>query len=339
MPTVKINVSTVTPLWTGNAWGRYKQIQPQSILGSLRFWFEVLCYASHLISVKSYKTEKLDYDNFKSEVNDVLKNSAENSKKNITLFEIKRRALRKLSFPSQIFGCNGWKGFVKIKKIELANYLIPNNPLDLRNKITKESNNGRKPSEWYYEKPYFWGDFYLELELESNELKETIVYPLLHFIEKYGFVGGKNNLGYGRVKFEIKGVNLEEYDKLIFKEYPHVDFSKIVNKNIIKFDDLLEENLVQDRQIGLYVKEKNRKSSYKQMIEELIRYKSDRRTKLNNKEKRHYIFGSTKRDEYKSIEGPNATKIIPWIDKIADDTYQYGYISLRLLQGFPREVS
>jgi len=38
---IKVKFETITPLWTGDAWGENSTIRPSSIIGSLRFWFEV----------------------------------------------------------------------------------------------------------------------------------------------------------------------------------------------------------------------------------------------------------------------------------------------------------
>ncbi len=341
LTTLKIKVNTVTPLWTGNASGTCKRIQPQSVMGSLRFWFEVICYASSKIDVKSYQAEKVDYNKFKSGVYNILSSAERNNEVGMSLFEIKQRSLEelKVSLPSQIFGCNGWCGFVKIKKLEYSIHSFLNDQLELPKYILKESIERQKPSKWYYEKPYFWGDFCLYLELESDELKKTIIYPLLHFIEIYGFIGGKNNLGYGRVKFEVEDENLEIYNSFKIKGYPEINCSEIVKENIANFKDLLEDSLIENRQIGLYIMGRSKDTDYKKISEKLVKYKSDMRSAVDDKEKRHYIFGSTKRDKYQNIEGPNATKIIPWINKTANNSYQYGFISLILLQKFLSGVS
>ena len=78
MTDVKVTFKTITPLWTGNAWRGCKEIRPSSILGSLRFWFEVLCYFNGVIndsyfdeSGKSMKT--FDYKVKNSERYDIEK--------------------------------------------------------------------------------------------------------------------------------------------------------------------------------------------------------------------------------------------------------------------------
>ena len=59
-----VTMQTVTPLWTGNAWGKNQKITPQSIMGALRFWFEVYCHAVG-IKVKEYQKENVGYKEFR----------------------------------------------------------------------------------------------------------------------------------------------------------------------------------------------------------------------------------------------------------------------------------
>ena len=108
-------------------------------------------------------------------------------------------------------------------------------------------------------------------------------------------------------------------------------------------EDLLDEgfkhkHLVENRKIGLYIKNKSSELEVKEIIKELIFNKSNERK--NKVIQKTLCFGSTdkKKKQFKEIVGPNATKIIPWIDKAENGKYQYGYISLILLQGLKRGV-
>ncbi|NQS76786.1 MAG: type III-B CRISPR module RAMP protein Cmr1 [Peptococcaceae bacterium] len=338
MITVNIKANTTTPVWTGDAWGEFKKLKPQSIQGALRFWFEVICYASE-IDIKNYNEEKLDDKKFKSSIKQVIDNAAENGE-NMTIYNAKKKALHNLgvSYPSQYFGCNGWRGFIRIKSIEQDYNNQSKNPLGLKRVLYKNPEDKHKSPKWYFGHPYYFGTFVITIELEDEELKANVLYPLLRFIERYGFIGGKNNLGYGRVRFSIEEVNLSNYSSLILGVGHYVDTEKIVSKDISEFKGLLAERLVRNRKIGLYVKDDNCNLEVKKMIEELILEKSNKRAECIDKNKRHFIYGSTKKDKYKEIVGPNATKIIPWIDKAENGKYQYGYISLILLQGLKRGV-
>ena len=62
MKSIRVTFQTLTPLWTGDAWGESKEIRPSSIMGSLRFWFEVICYFAGITKKDYYKNGKLNDD-------------------------------------------------------------------------------------------------------------------------------------------------------------------------------------------------------------------------------------------------------------------------------------
>ena len=62
MKTITLTLDTITPLWTGDAWGKNNEIRPSSIMGSLRFWFEVICYFAGITKKDYYKDGKLNDD-------------------------------------------------------------------------------------------------------------------------------------------------------------------------------------------------------------------------------------------------------------------------------------
>lgn len=65
---VKISVNTVTPIYTGDAFG-INAIKPQSIIGSLRFWFEIFLKAvNQLHSGYNYKDENLNLKKYNDDV-------------------------------------------------------------------------------------------------------------------------------------------------------------------------------------------------------------------------------------------------------------------------------
>ncbi|GAB6161042.1 hypothetical protein JCM12298_02010 [Desulfothermus naphthae] len=39
---IKVTFKTLTPLWTGDAWGESNELKLTGIIGSLRWWFEAL---------------------------------------------------------------------------------------------------------------------------------------------------------------------------------------------------------------------------------------------------------------------------------------------------------
>lgn len=350
MHNLTVYMDTITPVWTGNAFNKGKLLKPQSIIGSLRFWLEVFCYAAGELC-KNCDKEELDQEKFMQKINELLEREKE-----LSIVKAKRKALRELgiSIPSQAFGCNGWEGFIKIKRIssidekeiklpeviykERGNYNVDWNEADSR-RIDR-----KKEHAWYFPQSFIFGRLTIEIELVDENIGKEILYPLLNFIQKYGFVGGKNNIGYGRVKFRLDNVKLSDfYEFKLNNKTKMID--DVVEENLKEFNELIKYDLIKNRKIGLYKLEDDTSEDKDilEIIKELIREKSKWRTECKNKSilednKRHYFFGSTCRDKYKDIEGPNATKIIPWINQVAENKYEYGFISLILLQDFPKEV-
>lgn len=365
MSNIEVKMITQTPLCTGDAFSESHNLKPQSLLGSLRFWLEVICYAAGELDINCKNEVK--QSTFFSKVNEILE------RQEISLPEAKKEALKELaiSIPSQLFGCNGWEGFVRIKEIDFCNKQIElpcviykekekqdgwkeEYPV-IKNGIKKCPGNIDKEKEhaWYFPDPCLFGEAKIKLELTDKKVGQDIIFPLLNFIQKYGFVGGKNNLGFGRVKFDLENTNLSEFNQFRFYNKT-VKIDDIIKEK--KFDDLINYDLVKEGKIGFcnfgpykFQKGRSLKEKYLQIIKTLLAKKSKLRgeckgdnKKYNKKsiilhsEKRHFVFGSTVRDKYKKIEGPNATKLIPWINHVENDEYEYGFISLILLEKFPR---
>jgi len=333
---IKVNLETITPLWTGDAWGENTEIKPQSIMGALRFWFEVYCYAVG-IPVKNYGNEQLNFNKFQKSLKSKLKEE-------IDLDEAEDMVLAEqgISLPSRIFGCTGWRGQIEIKDIYAKK---DENFEDYQQGKLSIAGHNR----WFFPKKDEWFFGNIEITFASKQvIIKSIIIPLLNLIQRYGFIGGRNNLGYGRVNFFIDSQNIEE------RVFEFSYFRKKHKGNLIKFGDnsisnVLEETtnfsqLLSCKKIGLLkCKRDNNSASLKKIIEFLVEYKATQRVTLKNRNVRHYKFGSTYHDKYYAnnirdeahkITGPNATKIVPWINKIDESKYEYGFLSLVGLQNF-----
>ncbi|TZE81108.1 type III-B CRISPR module RAMP protein Cmr1 [Calorimonas adulescens] len=257
MKKISINVDTVTPLYTGNAFGNMSEIEPQSIIGSLRFWFETyLKAADKLNNNYDYKSEEFNAKEYKKNILQFI-----NDGMSLRDAEIKSMS-KKLFLPSLIFGCNGLKGLIEIDKINFDSTNI-GNTLDLPFAIYKKKSDQsfieiktkedhekirRKLREqklreqqeiknyhfWYFPDKYFFGSFDVTFKIGDNDTIEKIFYPLLNFVENYGFIGGKNNLSFGRVKFSIENKALSNYNDFDFSAYTN-------DTNLSNIEDVVEE--------------------------------------------------------------------------------------------------
>jgi CRISPR-associated protein Cmr1 len=346
MEEIKVTFETITPLWTGDASGNHKEIRPSSIMGSLRFWFEVICLFGGITKKEDYKDGILKSDlsdGFSREklLKEIEKNNGKSS------IGIKEDFLKKLPLPAQIFGCTGLKSKIRIKSIKKIKEDHPNNypigPLQISS-LTYEKfiprNNQRKTvtPRWFFQKG-FQGQFEIVFEVESSIL-DSIFFPLLNFIEKYGFWGGKWNIGYGRAK--IIYLSQGELKKEICKSKTFtfnetdLEFKKLVcaksfspppnNSNLLSFFlnfgnfQSSSEKDLQKKISGIPSKIKIAEFDFndnnqKKIIEKLLSKKAELRGCLrpdsppwnNNflKKLRHQVFGTTS-------GGAEGTKIFPF---------------------------
>ncbi len=217
---VEVRFKTITPLWTGDAWGECKEIKPSAIMGSLRFWF-----ALYWNIKKRQNTETLNKNGIPD--NNLSKLEKPNENKTFEKFLIKNifqtqdfdeaidKALDELGLPvpSRIFGCTGWKSRINIKIEEFSrnefnfsnlekkfplNFLninsgfwIENSLFDKNEEITLFTDIKTK----LITTEYWW----------DNYLKDFFEF----FQDKIILVGGKKSFGFGFVNMVIDEENNE----------------------------------------------------------------------------------------------------------------------------------
>jgi len=271
--TVEVTFETITPLWTGNAWQEMTEIRPSSLIGSLRFWFETVMYFAGVL-------EKIDLGSGKSKVNlnkdELRKFCWENGNDIPKLIEHLSKE-QKIPISSIVFGTTGWRSLIeiKLKSDESSNNSSLNNTLQLpyaiginkkdENSLPKEFETNEEwkkfieeytgrdfkeklknaKKEWsffFFPDRYFYGEVTLEFKIPEC-LEESIFYPLLTFMESYGFWGGKWNLGFGRLN--IKNVSGKE------KEWRSNVFDlKLFHKEDIKIDDIVHQQEVRPNTVN-----------------------------------------------------------------------------------------
>ena len=318
---VKVQLETITPLWTGDAWMENYEIRPSSLIGSLRFWFEVICYFGGVCSAKDFDKEK---GRFEKDIKN--KDVKEKLLEHGTYFYGQIKALKELEvpLPAIIFGTTGWKSLIEIKEINKQNnqnstnnYPFPINRVEfeeLKYKKDKEDKEEIKPA-WYFKKG-FWGNFEVVFRV-PEEIKETIFFPLLSFMDKYGYWGGGWNIGYGRLRvINVKNNNEE------LSNWKKRNFSIFNEKNIN-----IEGNENQENGLVIIIENKNNlknkdlkikllknvcESDIEKEIENLIIEKSKLRRDIRDNKKRHEIFGKTGNIQGEDL--PQGSKILPYIN-------------------------
>ncbi|NLY42422.1 MAG: type III-B CRISPR module RAMP protein Cmr1 [Clostridiaceae bacterium] len=354
----KVHFETVTPLRFGDAWLENKApFKTSSIIGSLRFWFEIICYLSGITKPYDYtinthdrygKADKIHKHKYnvilkadlkQKEFRDELIKLIETSEKDCSTDDLTIELLEKMKIPlpARVFGCTGWQGLIKIKKVEISkiqrnqSYEIftsntnPQNLILRNNEHLYQSNSKRSDN---YIRDYFYGYFDVIFSTDKNTAQH-ILFPLLKFIECYGFIGGAWNLGYGRVKVSFDKAEVE-YNK--FSDY--AEFSN----NPVSIDDLVENvdreiDLLKNKKINnklrLFIRNDSKDfhgETVNYLLKELKKekiYIRRHRYNMGKYEKYYQVFGS------KSLP-VHGSKVLPWVREANNEEkkWEYGLISI-----------
>ncbi|SHH22069.1 CRISPR-associated protein Cmr1 [Thermosyntropha lipolytica DSM 11003] len=339
---VNVVLETITPLWTGNAWQENNEVRPSSLMGSLRFWFEVICFLAW--KEIFYGEKKNTIKNKEEKLNEFLLQQGVKTE-DVCCF-LKKKL--KFSIPEIIFGDTGWKGLISLKNIKFEGSL--DNSLGLperfcffnnEKEIKTDRDCPRKRSGgwavFFFGKPYFWGKLELDFWV-VDDIIDGVFYPLLNFMDDYGYWGGKWNLGYGRLK--IVGVKREgkEIDiknkgtfNLNFGNY-NCNFANLITSKSFT------SNIPLEQEIKNFLAQKNienikvlkgiplKSHDLKDILMELVQLKQleGRRKFDRSQNEKHKIYGKV---IYSESEG---SKILPYIVRNGGK-YDTGYLSLTAL--------
>ena len=267
-----VTFRTITPLWTGDAWQKNKEIRPSSLIGSLRFWFSVYWKV-----VKNKATEKIDEKGVPKENLHEL----ENSKENKTFSELLKSKIERtnsfdkavdealnelgLSVPSRIFGCTGWKSRVKAEIIEFEEEDISFDNLEFEFPLNKLQQNEQTQkslnTKFWIKKILFKDNISSSLKLFKNVKIKLITTDywweeylkdfLEYFKDKLILVGGKKSFGFGFVN-----LNLEENQNEL-KDFKHLNHNLIIEN--IKNINYSQEKKVLGFNFKYYLRKKENK--------------------------------------------------------------------------------
>lgn len=206
---MEIKIKTLTPLWTAGVDGECDRIHETGLLGSLRWWMEVL--------VRGMGGEVCD------PTAEGDHNSLDQKKYRDSQATDQRQKLRDGGLTcdvSQIFGATGWKRRFQLSITDVQETLTWDKPL----KITPQD----RTRGWFLN-PGWLGEFTLNFHGDSNTLAKF--YTLLKFLEAYGSLGARPQLGYGAFRI----VRLDNRPKI---ESPFFDYPSGNKTTITEFPDL-----------------------------------------------------------------------------------------------------
>ncbi|WP_058486550.1 RAMP superfamily CRISPR-associated protein [Defluviitalea phaphyphila] len=343
MKTIKVKFNTLTPIYFGNAIQDFTEIRPSAILGCMRFWLDVV----NVLNDKKITMDQIDEstkntnkEDSKPKINEIiLKKLFENPKDSSwdeMILEEYKKTFKIKKWSDLLFGCENFKGNITIEKITD----IKNNISEIKKIKIEIKKNNKKAKCWFLPSKLYIGK--LSVKFKVNELLlEDYFYPLLYFINEVGYLGGKWNLGFGRVEvLEVidesikQEVNLKKYAKFtksitiknkkeydIKKHFENIKYRINDNKGqLVVLAETNEEfepfkNKKSNKAIKKYVE-----STYKSYITDVLKEKTEYRNVIKGY-LRHKVFGTTK-------EGTQGSKVLPYVGKDDSGNFKTGFLLL-----------
>ena len=174
---MEIKIRTLTPLWTGGvATGRMDRIHETGIMGSLRWWYETI--------IRGLGGEACDPSQCGCSFNEKEYKQARDAGKS----ESECLCKAGLCDACQVFGATGWRRRFQLR-VDGSAQPAWNPPLDGLNVRPPDRSRG-----WFLP-PGYVGDIRLTLLGDEDTLNRVAALSL--FLEKYGAIGAKPQLGYG----------------------------------------------------------------------------------------------------------------------------------------------
>lgn len=204
---IAIQLQTLTPLWTGGVEGKVDRVHETGILGSLRWWFEVLVrgvggVVKDPTSDTAEERPSFDSDKFQ-------KSKAEDARQ--------RLLDAGLCDVSCIFGATGWRRRFQVRVLE-QHSVDARWPERIRAEgwKWKDSEGNERVPTWFFPHPPFSGSFRLGVKSLSPELNPEVIAGVVQLLADYSAIGARPQMGFGVV--QIDGDRLDTrplYDWLV----------------------------------------------------------------------------------------------------------------------------
>lgn len=296
-----IKLKTLTPIWTGNAFGKCDEIKESSILGCLRWWYEAINrgLGRKVCNPTSDKDEALTKCTFngKEFTNSILKGKTiEEALDDQNICPVCR-----------LFGCNDWSGKIQLIIQDKAGQDIKPALIAARKNMMK---NG-KPFIRKAEGKMFNKNNFLELQFyplkHVTDEEWKLLDLTLKIISKWTALGARTAQGNGvvSIKDSLQDSGSDLTISLVSRknkskdEYPSLDnffFSKFWLEFDEEISSLIDNNLFWTRDVGVSNSEK-----WKDLWERYsfipiaFHIRDTIRRMEGNKHKRHRLFGKVSR--------------------------------------------
>lgn len=196
MRELTLMIQTVTPIWTGGSDGKMDRLHETGLMGSLRWWYEVIVrgMGGHACDPSSDKKCAFDKEKFDK-----------SKEKGLPLSICLREA--GLCDACQVFGATGWKRRfrLEITNTDLKDVSFPKLQTS-GNRYKKDAAKG-KPN-WYFSGNAKEGNFTIKIT-PMREFDPALIHGVLRLIQNHSGFASKTQLGCGRIRI----VNEPNFDR------------------------------------------------------------------------------------------------------------------------------
>jgi CRISPR-associated protein Cmr1 len=194
---MKITLKTLTPLWTGGVDGASNRVQETGVIGSLRWWYEVIVrglggYVGSPISDNPKERCEFDTDAYQKAL-----------RANRPQAEALAEGQKSLSAVTYLFGATGWARLFRLRSLNAPRIPLHFRTTTLINKNWLGRIFGGREDQGYsiddLEVVYGELDFELTCRRHNEKYVQEQLTFLLRFVENYGSLGAKPQHGFGQI--------------------------------------------------------------------------------------------------------------------------------------------
>ncbi len=173
---LEIKLVTVTPLWTGGADGRADRLHSTGIVGSLRWWYEVMVRG--------------------------LGGDACDPSKHTCLYDPDKPPDYGLCDVCRVFGATGWARRFRLLISDEAS-LRSKSPWDAERRITASrsykdrSGKEEKIPTWFFDNPPLDGNTSIEIISTNKQFQAEIIGGFVQFLASWASIGARPQMGFG----------------------------------------------------------------------------------------------------------------------------------------------
>jgi len=201
---MRLTIKTLTLLWTGGVDGKVDRIHETGILGSLRWWYEVIVRGLGGKACDPTSNDRCKYDPRDS-----------------------RPPEEQLCAVCYLFGATGWRRRFRLEVVEtdVSDAQI-DHTISLSNRLYTDYKGNQRAPTWYFRDPTQSGEpkpntpkqgrFIIQIQSLTPEFNSQVIAGLIQFIADWASLGARAQMGFGVIALPSGRIDTQPlYDWLI----------------------------------------------------------------------------------------------------------------------------